>query len=514
MSDASVLFYEGYLRNRKKLCAELFVEDSPDRGQTEQAVLLAGYGRWGRDVVHHLYGSFSFALREAGGKLYCARDHFGIKTFYYSLLPDGRLLCATDISEIAADAGYRKGIDPEALQLYMMFGYPAGEATLFQGIRKLMPGCALTWDAGFCKVERYYRPAFHPEYGVSEQDWIDRTDATLQDILDDDRAAAGLCDGSAFLSGGVDSALLLAASGVKRAASIRFRESAYSEWEAASETAACLGKALQGITLSPEEYLDAIGRYVKNAELPTSDPCVTAFLLGCEHTGGKGGPWLSGEGADEFFAGYNNYRMAPELALDDGPTHYGLYGIMAQEDARRLLWQEKACPAEALVRDLYEQTARDEHLSRLLLIDIRLWLEGDILLSVNRSARANGVELLLPYADRRMFELSAAIPSDLKWRDGCGKYILRRTAERRLPHEIAFRRKIGFLNPLRQWFGETAFLPRIEKVLFGEVSSRFFDRAILRRYWEGFLNGEELYWKIVYAAYVFVIWYECCYEKY
>ena len=144
-----------------------------------------------------------------GGRLFCARDHFGIKTFYYSLLPDGRLLCATDISKIAADAGYRKAIDPDALQLYMMFGYPAGEATLFRGIRKLMPGCSLTWDAGVCRVEQYYRPAFHPEYGVREQDWIDRIDGTLQDILDDDRATAGLCDGSAFLFGGVDFALLL-----------------------------------------------------------------------------------------------------------------------------------------------------------------------------------------------------------------------------------------------------------------------------------------------------------------
>ncbi len=513
MSDASVLFYEGYLRNRKRLCTELSVEDSHDRERTEQSVLLAGYARWGRDVVHHLYGSFSFALREAGGKLFCARDHFGIKSFYYTCLPDGRLICAADISGITADPGYRKAIDPDALQLYMMFGYPAGEATLFRGIRKLMPGCMLTWDAGVCNIEQYYRPTFHPEYGVSEQAWIDRFDATLQEIFDDDRAAMGLGDGSAFLSGGVDSALLLAASGVKRAASVRFRESAYSEWEAASETAAWLGRELQGITLSAEEYLDAIPRYLRNAELPTTDSCVTAFLLGCEHTGGKGGPWLSGEGADEFFAGYKNYRLAPKLAWDDGSTHLGLIGIMPQEDARRLLGQRKACPTEYLVRDLYAQTAHDEHLSRLLLIDIRLWLEGDILFSVNRSARANGVELLLPYADRRMFELSAAIPSDLKWHDGCGKYILRRTAERWLPHDIAFRPKLGFMNPLRHWFLEDAFRPRIEKVLFGKVSAQFFDQAILRRYWDGLLNGEDLNWNIVYAAYVFAVWYECCYEK-
>lgn len=107
---------------------------------------------------------------------------------------------------------------------------------------------------------------------------------------------------------------------------------------------------------------------------------------------------------------------------------------MEQEDARRLLGQERAVPVGGLVRDLYEQTAGDEHLSRLLLIDIVLWFEGSILFSVNRSARANGVALLLPYADRRFFELSAAIPSNLKLRGDCGKYILRRTAERWLPH--------------------------------------------------------------------------------
>ena len=150
----------------------------------------------------------------ADGSLFCARDHFGLRGFYYCLLPDGRLLCAPDIAGITADPSYRKAIDPDALQLYMMFGYPVGEATLYRGIRKLMPGHTLAWDGVALQIDRYYRPSFHPEYGLGKQAWIERSDGTLREILDEDRAGMGLSGGSAFLSGGLDSALLLAASGV------------------------------------------------------------------------------------------------------------------------------------------------------------------------------------------------------------------------------------------------------------------------------------------------------------
>lgn len=250
----------------------------------------------------------------ADGSLFCARDHFGLRGFYYCLLPDGRLLCAPDIAGITADPSYRKAIDPDALQLYMMFGYPVGEATLYRGIRKLMPGRTLAWDGVALQIDRYCRPSFHPEYGLGEQAWIERIDGTLREILDEDRAGMGLSGGSAFLSGGLDSALLLAASGVQRAASIRYAEEAFSEWEAASETAARLGRELRGVTLSAEDCLAAIPRFVRNLELPLADPSALAFLLGCEHAAGEGGPWLSGEGADEFFAGYHIYRRAGELA--------------------------------------------------------------------------------------------------------------------------------------------------------------------------------------------------------
>ena len=250
---------------------------------------------------------------------------------------------------------------------------------------------------------------------------------------------------------------------------------------------------------------------LRNFELPLADPCAPAFALGCERLAGKAPVFLSGEGADEFFAGYAIYRRVDELGKEGAP-YYGCDGIMEQKDAMRLIRSDRAYPVETLVREVRRLTRSAEPLTRMLSVDITLWLEGDILFSVGRTAGANGIDLVLPFADRRMFELSAAVPSALKQMDGIEKYILRRAAQTRLPHRAAFRRKKGFPVPARQWFREERFRKQIEERLFSGVSAEFFDQEILKEYWNDFLAGNDIVWKIPFAVYLFVIWYEACYE--
>ena len=179
---------------------------------------------------------------------------------------------------------------------------------------------------------------------------------------------------------------------------------------------------------------------------------------------------------------------------------------MNAENAARLLMLEHPFSLVHLVKELYEESEGDEHLSRLLRIDCALWLEGDILFAAGCSAKAAGLRLLLPYADRRMFELAARIPSALKQKDGIEKYILRRAAEKHLPAETAFRRKVGFSVPVRKWLRTEPFRGRAESVLFGDRSVRFFDQPLLRQYWSSFQAGNDEAWQIPYAAYVFIIW--------
>lgn len=498
--------YEGYLRNQKQLCEQLGILPGSSRNETERRILIEGYRHWGYDLVYHLNGAFAFALwDEKKQEMFCARDPFGIKCLFYHITKNKDFLCACDIDLITESEGFQKEINRQSLQYYMMFGYPVGEQTLYQGLTKLMPGRRLIYRRGECRIERYFTPNFESDEGVSEEVWIARIDDTLQTILEEDKKNFDFSKARCFLSGGVDSSYLLAASGVPNACNIGFDEGGVGEQQYASDTAALFGVALQKINLSADDFFEAIPAFLRNTQLPLSDPSAVAFSIGCRHAAESTSLCLSGEGADEFFAGYHIYRRAEELAAQ---RYCGCFGVMEEVTARRLLGFANSVSPETLVQDIYEKENITDNLNRMLAVDIALWLEGDILFNVNSNTRAYGIDLLLPFADRRMFELSAKIPSSLKLKDGCGKYIFRKAARKRLPNETAFRAKAGFPVPVKKWFAEEKYRAGIESVLFGENASLFFDTVLLREYWEQFCNGKGILFQTVYTIYIFLRWYE------
>ena len=511
--------YEGYIRNRRQLWRELSEDpasmdgrEPSDTWKSELAIIERGWQRWGYELPLHLYGAFSFVLEdEEEHSLICVRDPLGIKPLFYYVTPDGRLIYGTSIQEVAAHPDYEKAIDPEALQLYMIFGYPVGEKTLYKGIRKLLPGRCMTFRNSCLSISTWYQLSFCPDYSVSEEEWMRRIEDTMRMILKEDQENYAVSDCVSFLSGGVDSSWLLACSGVKHTCGIGYEEAEISESGQAKETAERFSADFTELTIRPEVFFDAIPAVVKNLGLPLADASAVAFALGCQETAKRTAVCLSGEGADEFFAGYHIYGLGEKIGQTGGPPHLGCTGLMEQEAAAKLLGQDQLVPLDELVRDIYKRTEGGEHLSRLLLIDIELWLEGDIYFGVNRSAAANGLQLLLPYSDRRMFELSARIPSDLKWRDGCGKYILRKTAEQLLPHDTAFRKKTGFAVPVKIWMTREPIRAGIEEAFLGETAASFFDRNRLMNFWHSYLAGNKQLWQAVYAAYVFITWYDTCF---
>lgn len=514
-----LFIYEGYLRNRRELCRtlELQPEETWDRTRTEREILCKGWKKWGSDLPGHLLGSFAFAFRDAeSGDVFCARDAFGIRTLYYHVTADGQLLCGTDLSGIVRHETCSKAIDMDALRIFLTLGYPAGERTLYQDVRKLMPGHRMRYtkeQGGRIAIDRWFSPVFRPDKSLTEDAWAGQIDRTMQEILADDRFNMDYDRGTAFLSGGVDSSYLLASSGMKTACGIGFTEGKADELSLAKATAGRLDTDFYQIRIGSTDFLEKIPDFVRQTELPLSDASSICFFAGCEYAAKMASFVYSGEGADEFFAGYHVYRRAEELALDGGPLHYGCDGVMEWETAARLLRLDGSREYEELVEEYYEQTADSEHLSRLLMIDIGLWLEGDILLGAGRSARGCGLELLLPYADQRMFELSARIPSLLKRTEEHGKYILRRAAEQRIPKETAFRAKAGFPNPALQWFRSGRCRSEMEDILFGDEAGHFFDRELLQSFWEAYQGGDDRYFRHVFTVYIFIIWYNVCYKN-
>lgn len=507
-----VCLFSGYIRNRVQLCEELSLRP-PFPQDVEHSILEAGFARWGCDIGNYICGSFVMAiLDEESGELFCARDPLGLEPFYYCFDSDGAFLYGNNIDDVASGLK-RREINREALHRYMMFGYPVGEATLYQGIRKLMPGHYLVYDGSELQIQPYFTLSFKPDFSRSEEQWTRDIERTLSCILAEDAETLAPAKPCSFLSSGVDSSCVLAMSGAKRAYGIGYSEDAFSEAKEASATARYLGAEFSEVTITSDQLFVAIPRLVRSAGLPLADASTVALLLGCEEIARNESFCMSGEGADELFAGYHIYRRADELGQTGGPWHYGCFGLMQNDDAQRLLMMEESYPTENLVKHLYDATESSERLSRLQVIDCALWLEGDILLGVHAASRASGLHLLFPYADRRMVDLATRIPARLRLKDGCGKYILRKTAQKRLPREVAFRSKIGFPTPVSAWMREQPQRESIESLLFSCCSSQFFDKRLVSSYWSSFLDGDDDMYHIVYAIYVFLIWYQECFSK-
>ncbi len=508
--NLELCMYEGYLRNRKQLLAELSLEEGSSRKETEERIILEGYRRWKKNAPAHFFGSFSFAIKDTGrGECFCSRDAFGIESFYYYRSKNGEVLFSTNIKSIVEDPSYSKDIDDDALQLFCIFGYPTGEKTLYQGVKKLLPGRSLILRDGEILIERWFIPRFVPDDERTLDDWVDAVEETFEKVLKEDRENLDYAKCASFLSGGVDSSYLLTMSDIPDAYNMNFEESVLKETEFAKRTAGTLGTCLHTLDISRDDYFKALPDFVKCTELPVVDASGAAFFMGCSRIGEEKSIVFSGEGADEFFAGYHVYRRLDELGCGEEPNYFGCDGVMPEKEAMRFLGQNLAYPIKELLKESFDRSA--DPLSRMLSADIALWLEGDILLCVGRSAGGCDKKAILPYTDPRMFDLSAKMPSAYKLKDDIGKYALRCAAERKLPFETAFRKKAGSVVPVREWFREEK--PRVEKVIFSKESSSFFDGKMLRNYWESYLNGGFTEFRIVFAVYMFMIWYENVYMK-
>lgn len=505
--------FSGYIRNLKSLCHELNLSWEGERQELEKKVILKAWDKWGTDTGNHLYGAFSFAiLNENTDELFCIRDQLGIEQMYYYVTDKGEMLYCSDIRTIRSNPEFRASIDMEALQTYIMFGYSAGEKTLYKGLRKLLPGNYLVFSKGTVQLHPYCKLLFSPQYDITEDEWCDRIEATAKTIIAEDIETYGAKSSAAFLSSGVDSSWLLFLCGAENAISVGYENAYGDETGSAFETAKVLGRSFRKKTVTPKDYFDALPTLCKGLELPLADASSPVFFLGCKEASRISDFCFSGEGPDEFFAGYKLHRRADTLALDGEALHFGSFGLLSEEEAGELLgFRNSKFNGAALVSDIYRDTAEGEHLSRLLAIDIKLFFEGDILFNLSRNAKANGITVTAPFADPRMLELSATIPSGLKLKDGQDKYIFRRTAARELPNNTAFREKKGFSVPVSIWMREEAIQERMASVLFGELSELFFDRKLLRKWWDELLSGDIGKWNALYGIYIFLIWYGSCY---
>ncbi len=500
--------YIGHIRNHKALCQELGVDTALPRSEKEAAIIIAAYKKWGGDMANHIYGMFSFALFDSErDTLFCLRDQFGTKPFYYYVTDDGRLLYGTTIREIMECDGFKKELNQKMLQIYLTMTYTTGEETFFKGVKKLLPGRYLELKNGEIKITRYFKPTFNPDNTKTLDEWADEIHSTLGTIMSEVKTDDEYVQ--SFLSGGVDSSYVLSVSDADTANSCGYDDSRLDESGLAAETAKILNRNFNRCVITPEDYFAAVPYVMYNMEQPLGDASAIAFALGCISTAKGTKICYSGEGADEFFGGYNMYRNAERYGDNLKTFYVGNTNIMKEDEKRKILkkYYENFEPID-LVADIYAENKGLDPLSKMSDVDIQVWLEGDIYLNVDKMSRAANLEVRMPLTDMRIFEIAARMPSNMKINDEQNKLALRTAAAKVLPAEIAFRKKLGFVVPIRMWMADDRYNADVKRLFDSDIADKFFNKDEIKSIFDEYICGNSDLWRKVYTIYTFLVWYE------
>lgn len=500
--------YRGHIRNWESLCEELGIDKTYSRSEREQEILVKAYETWGHDMASHLYGMFAFALwDDQKQELFCLRDPFGTKPFYYYVTEDGRLLYGTMIRQIMEQPGFKKELNEDLLQIYLTMTYTTGEDTFFKGVKKLLPGRFLVWKDGSLEITRYWKPTFQPDETKSLEEWADEIHTTLQqvmpEVLDSDESA------ESFLSGGVDSSYVLAMSKAKAANSCGYEEERFDESVLAKETANLLDVTFHRRVISPEEYFAIVPYVMYNMEQPLGDASAIVFALGCKAAAEHADICYSGEGADEFFGGYNMYRNAERYGDNLKTFYVGNTNIMKEDEKKKILkhYKEDFLPID-LVKDIYKENEALDPLSKMADVDIQVWLEGDIYLNVDKMSEAAGLEVRMPLTDMRIFDIASRIPSKYKVNEEQNKVAFRTAATKVLPEEVAFRKKLGFIVPIRIWMADERYNQDVQAKFHSDIAAKFFHLDEINAIFDDYVGGNSDNWRKVWTIYTFLVWYE------
>jgi asparagine synthase (glutamine-hydrolysing) len=495
------IIFNGEIYNYQELRTFLLSKGHVFKTQTDTEVIVHLYEELGPQCLEKLCGMFAFAIWDENAKtLFLARDRVGIKPLYYCLT-DRSLVFASEIKAILADPSIKREIAPEMIDRFLTFLYVPGEETLLKGILKLPPGHYLLVKDGRPTLRQYWDLQFaQPSRNISlkdaESELLSLLEKTVQQHMIADVPVGVL------LSGGVDSTGVLSFAAEQTRKEISSFTVGFSGGQVADErpyarlAAETFGTRHHEMTISPEDFASFLPRYVWHMEEPVCEPPAIAMYYVSKLARKYVTVLLSGEGGDEAFAGYSNYRnlvwlervkrgLSPmngvlsrglsiagslfhsSLAAKYAPlmnhrfpdyyngrtsnpyryTGNGLGSLYSASYARGIDREHSLEP----VRRLQEHVRGQNTLDAMLYIDTKTWLPDDLLVKADKMTMANSIELRVPLLDHRLLEFAASLPSSLKLNGFSTKYILKKTMSKRIPQAILNRKKTGFPVPYESW---------------------------------------------------------------
>ncbi len=498
------------------------------RTRSDTEVLVHGYEEWGTEgLLARLNGMFAFALHdERADTLVLARDRLGMKPLVYTVV-DGALLFGSGLTALLASGRVAMEPDPTGVRLFLRHQFVPAPHTVLRGVAKLPPACYLTVRGGHVgESVRYWRPPPDLDHAKRPEAWM----AELRDLLEDAVRIHVRSDVEvgAFLSGGLDSSIIVGLMSRQtqakvRAFSIGFEDDGHDESPFAAAAAARSGVELHHTKFRAEHVIDLVRERTGSLEEPLADPaCLPTLLLSAEARRAVK-VVLTGEGADELFAGYGYYRrfvglrslIASAIPRTSGRRSASGYPYAMTRDLVERLTQ--GLPTEGADAPRVEERCAREYLdgsrdldplNRALRIDTAGWLPDDLLMKVDRTTMAHGLEARVPFLDHRVVELAMRMPAAVKVRDGAGKWVLRSAFRDLLPQEVVERPKHGFNVPLASWFrGPLRTLISDEFPKDAQASTPWLSTRAIRELVARHVGGEEDLARPIWTAYALAVWF-------
>lgn len=504
----AVIVFNGEIYNYRELRAELAGLGAQFRTDGDTEVILAAWQQWGPACLSRLNGMFAFALYDRGQRsLFLARDRLGVKPLFFAPLSDGSMAFASELKGLLAHPLLRREIDPLAVEDYLAWGYVPDHRSILKGVHKLPAGHYLllrhgqSSGGGVPEPVRWWEPSFAGRRRGKTEDLEAELVHHLREAVRS-RMVADVPLG-AFLSGGVDSSSVVAlmaeaSSAPVKTCSIGFDVAALDETDHAQAIASRYGTDHHARTVSPDDF-GAIDALAAMFDEPFADASALPTWRVCQLARETVTVALSGDGADEAFAGYRRQRFhahedrlrrvlpgalrgplfgtlgalypkadwAPRplrakttlLALSEpADAAYARALAVTTPDQRDSLYSadfqrlRADYRAEAPLLALMARAPARSALDRAQYADLAFWLPGDILTKVDRTSMAVSLEAREPLLDHRLVEFAAGLPEGLRVRGGQGKWLMKQAMRRYLPDDILFRPKQGFVLPIAEWF--------------------------------------------------------------
>ena len=552
--DTLQVVFNGEIYNYIELRTELTSLGHRFKTRSDTEVIVHAYEQWGTAGFDRLNGMFALAIWDTQRRtLLLARDHLGIKPLYYTTI-GSQLLFASEIKALMQHPGFEREVDPLSLGELFTFRCVPSPKSLLKGVFKLQPGHSLTVTRADTAVQRFWHHIPRVHATASENELVEQYQSMLEETVRQQlRSDVPL---GLFLSSGVDSSVLLALMSQYSTQPVQAFTIDFDGGQRTTEVADAGAIARRhdaehhSLCVTASDYLTYFERYMSDLEEPVAHEAAPAFHFVSKLASRHVKVALTGQGADEPWAGYHRYRGVKLSALYSrlpGFLTKGIAGIVGRvplpmerlkrgvvslgerdlltrftkiysffsAEMKASLYKGKLkemfdldpFAARSAIRELQASVGHLDPLSQILFIDTRTSLPDDLLMVGDKTSMANSIEVRVPFLDRRLIEFVEALPPHLKLKGMTGKYLHKKASLKWLPAADVHRRKKGFDNPIGQWL-RTSMRPLVDDCLLAPntLIARHFDQTYIKQILEKDRQGKENFTRQIYLLLSLELW--------